>query len=178
YLPLDPAYPQDRLAFMLTDAGAAVLVTQEALVDRLPAQQADVIRLDADWHAIARQPATAPATGPHPQNAAYVIYTSGSTGRPKGVAGTHGGMINRIAAHVDIGPFTEEAVCCQKTSIGFVVSLFEMLGALANGRLLVVIPGGARADFQSIAASVVSDGITDLITVPSVAEALLALSNL
>ena len=98
YLPLDPAYPADRLAFMLTDAGAAVLVTQAALRDRLPEHAARVVSLDTDWAAIARQPTTAPATGLLPHNAAYVIYTSGSTGKPKGVAVTSSTMWSACAA--------------------------------------------------------------------------------
>ena len=65
YLPLDPDYPRERLAFMLADAGAAVLVTQQALLDRLPeAASAQLVRLDADWPAIARQPDTAPPLEP------------------------------------------------------------------------------------------------------------------
>ena len=86
YLPLDPSYPRDRLAFMLEDAGAPLLVTQAALLDRLPAHAARIIQLDADWPAIAKNPTTAPANRLLPSNTAYVIYTSGSTGTPKGVA--------------------------------------------------------------------------------------------
>ena len=86
YLPLDPAYPQARLAFMLDDAGAPLLVTQLALLDRLPRPRAQIVCLDTDWPTIARCPATAPAIALDPQNTAYVIYTSGSTGTPKGVA--------------------------------------------------------------------------------------------
>ena len=67
YLPLDPDYPPERLAFMLEDAGAPVLVTQAALLDRLPAARAArIVQLDADWPAIARQPTTAPATASAP----------------------------------------------------------------------------------------------------------------
>ncbi len=98
YLPLDPNYPRERLAFMLADAGAPVLVTQQALLGRLPepvvgprsgASGPALVRLDADWPAIARQPATAPSTALDPRHPAYVIYTSGSTGNPKGVVVEH-----------------------------------------------------------------------------------------
>ena len=85
YLPLDPSYPQERLAYMLTDARAPVLVTQAALVEQLPEHDACVVQLDADWAEIATQPTSAPASGAKPDNLAYVIYTSGSTGKPKGV---------------------------------------------------------------------------------------------
>ena len=92
YLPLDPSYPRERLAFMLEDAGAPVLVTQAALLDRLPAHAARIVRLDADWPAIAKNPTTAPANRLLPSNTAYVIYTSGSTGTPKGVCALHRGL--------------------------------------------------------------------------------------
>ena len=86
YLPLDPSYPQDRLAFMLEDAAAPVLVTQSGLRERCGGHGGSIVELDGDWPAIARQPTTAPPSGLHPHNTAYVIYTSGSTGTPKGVA--------------------------------------------------------------------------------------------
>ena len=90
YLPLDPGYPAERLAFMLQDAGAAVLLTQSGLIERLSAVAAAaattrIVRIDADWPDVARQPTAAPKLELHPQHPAYVIYTSGSTGTPKGV---------------------------------------------------------------------------------------------
>ena len=96
YLPLDPDYPPERLAFMLADAAAPVLVAHSRLVDRLGRHDARVVRLDADWPAIAAQPTTAPASGLSPHNTAYVIYTSGSTGTPKGVCALHRGVVNLI----------------------------------------------------------------------------------
>ena len=86
-----PDYPHERLAFMLADAGAPVLVTQSGLRARLPGHGARLVCLDADGPAIARHPTSAPASGLDPQNLAYVIYTSGSTGTPKGVVVAHAG---------------------------------------------------------------------------------------
>src|SRR5262249_26396510 len=101
YLPLDPDYPPDRIAFMLGDAGAPVLLTQSALLERLPAHGVRVVLLDADWTAIAQQPITAPAIRLDPHNTAYVIYTSGSTGKPKGVAMAHGPLRNLVSWSAD-----------------------------------------------------------------------------
>ena len=102
YLPLDPAYPADRLAFMLADAGAPVLVTQAALLDRLPAHEARVVCLDADVDAIARQPSDGASHSTlDPHHPAYVIYTSGSTGQPKGVVVAHASLADKIVA---LGP--------------------------------------------------------------------------
>src|SRR5258708_7541399 len=85
YLPLDPNYPRERLSFMLSDAGAPVLITQQALFDKLPEMAAGdrhVVRLDADWPLIARQPAAAPVTPLHPPHPPHLIHTPGSTGTP------------------------------------------------------------------------------------------------
>ena len=86
YLPLDPDYPTGRLAFMLADAGARVLISESAVADRVGSYDGVLVRLDADAPEIARQPAHAPALRLDPHNPAYVIYTSGSMGQPKGVA--------------------------------------------------------------------------------------------
>ena len=107
YLPLDPSYPAERLSFMLGDAQAAVLVTQAALLQQLSggpgatasglaagAAAATIVRLDADWAEVARQPSHPPTLTIDPEHPAYVIYTSGSTGTPKGVVVTHGGLRN------------------------------------------------------------------------------------
>ena len=92
YLPLDPSYPAERLAFMLADARVAVLPTQERLAGRLPAGSARVICLDSPpaREEPAGEPSLPPAA-PSGENLAYVIYTSGSTGRPKGVVIPHAG---------------------------------------------------------------------------------------
>src|SRR5207253_1319109 len=83
-LPLDPSYPPERLAFTIADAGVTVLVTRSALLARLPACSAHIVRLDDEQAAIATQPFVAPAVAIDPRHPAYVIYTSGSTGGPKG----------------------------------------------------------------------------------------------
>jgi amino acid adenylation domain-containing protein len=84
YLPLDPAYPQSRLTFMLEDAQAPVLLTQAKLAPELPAHDGTVICLDSDWGSIESEPAENPPRWTGPENVAYVIYTSGSSGKPKG----------------------------------------------------------------------------------------------
>ena len=144
YLPLDPAYPHERLAFMLEDAGAPVLVTQSALLDRLPAHGARIVRLDADWPAIAAQPITAPALALDPHNTAYVIYTSGSTGTPKGVAVTHGGIPNLAAAQIDRFAITSQARVLQFASPSFDAAISEIATVLTSGATLVLPARGAR----------------------------------
>src|ERR1019366_9062812 len=92
YLPLDPAYPKERLAFMLEDAQVPVLLTQERLVERFAEVDAKVICLDSGWETVARESGENPGSSTLPENLAYVIYTSGSTGQPKGVLVSHGSI--------------------------------------------------------------------------------------
>ncbi|HEX2077552.1 MAG TPA: amino acid adenylation domain-containing protein, partial [Longimicrobium sp.] len=97
WVPLDPAHPAERLAYLLDDSGVRVLLTQQRLRERLPARAGvEAIPLDARGAEIARESAEPPASAAGPENLAYVIYTSGSTGRPKGVAMHHRGVCNYI----------------------------------------------------------------------------------
>jgi amino acid adenylation domain-containing protein len=102
YLPLDPDYPADRIAYMLGDSGARVLVTRSGLMDGPPPRGVDLVILDRDADEIAAHPDTPPAIPyslfPIPCSLAYVIYTSGSTGRPKGVRVEHGALAATMAA--------------------------------------------------------------------------------
>jgi len=95
YLPLDPLLPTERLAFMLHDAQAFVLVTQQQLAERFP-EVKQTVCLDTDWDAIAQQPDETLDSEVTPQNLVYIIYTSGSTGQPKGVAVEHRQLLNYL----------------------------------------------------------------------------------
>ncbi len=94
YVPLDPAFPRDRIAFMADDAGLTVVLTQSSLANEFPASDARRICLDTDWIQIAAHSAAKPVVEVAPSDLAYVIYTSGSTGRPKGVQLEHLGVVN------------------------------------------------------------------------------------
>ncbi len=101
YVPLDPAYPKDRLAFILKDAKVQVLLTQERLIDALPEHGAQVICLDSSWKMIAEESEAMPVNDVTPENLAYVIYTSGSTGRPKGVCVEHRQLVNYVKSIIE-----------------------------------------------------------------------------
>jgi amino acid adenylation domain-containing protein/non-ribosomal peptide synthase protein (TIGR01720 family) len=96
YLPLDPAHPKERLAFMLEDARAPVLLTQERLLESLPAHNAQVVCLDSGWPSISRESGENLAIETDARNLAYVIYTSGSTGKAKGVLIEQRRLVNYI----------------------------------------------------------------------------------
>ncbi|HEX5870188.1 MAG TPA: amino acid adenylation domain-containing protein [Longimicrobium sp.] len=96
YVPMDPAHPAERIAYLLEDSGVGVLLTQDRLSSRFPANGIQVLAVDAAWDRIATQSTEPVRSGVTAENLCYVIYTSGSTGRPKGVAMHHRGVANYI----------------------------------------------------------------------------------
>ena len=150
YLPLDPDYPAERLAFMLADAGAPLLLTQSALLDRLPAHGARTVWLDADWPAIAEQPTSAPTSALRPQNTAAVIYTSGSTGVPKGVSVAHLGILNLAAAQIERFAIASDANVLQFASPSFDAAISEIATVLTSGAALV-LPAAAERSGDALA---------------------------
>src|SRR5262245_8864184 len=149
YLPLDPGYPRERLAFMLKDAQAPVLVTQSGLLDALPlsgGHLAHTVCLDTDWAAIARQPTSAPEVGIDPQSAAYVIYTSGSTGTPKGVVVQHGSIPNLAASQIERFAITPQTRLLQFASTSFDAAVSEIATALTCGAALILLKRSGDAD--------------------------------
>ncbi|HMB52003.1 MAG TPA: amino acid adenylation domain-containing protein, partial [Thermoanaerobaculia bacterium] len=165
YVPLDPAYPQDRVAFMLADSGAAVVVSRDELAGRLP--EGDAVRLSVD--AVGDEGDEAPA--PHGGDAdqvAYLIYTSGSTGRPKGVAISHASaaaMVGWAAATFPAGDLA--GVLCS-TSVCFDLSVYEIFLPLATGGAVVL-----AADALALPRLPAARRVTMVNTVPSAMEQLL-----
>ncbi len=146
YVPLDPSYPPERLAFMLEDAQAAVLLTTAAQSERLPTHWAHEIRLDDDWPDIAGEPEQAPAGGALAENLAYVIYTSGSTGKPKGVGVAHYSAINFILACSSLAPQPPGVAHSWWTSMGFDLSIHEIFAPFLEGGRLEIVPDPVRGD--------------------------------
>lgn len=141
YLPIDLSYPKDRLAFMLDDAQAPVLLTQRKLVADLPAHNAKLICLDdPDQTALSSQPKTNPLNQTKPEHLAYVIFTSGSTGKPKGCCITHHNVVRLMQATDDWYHFNERDVWTLFHSYAFDFSVWEIWGALLYGGRLVVVP--------------------------------------
>jgi amino acid adenylation domain-containing protein len=136
YLPLDPAYPAKRLAFMLEDARAPVLVTCRRLMERIPTGAAQVICLDADAEALAQYDTSDPAPTATAANLAYVIYTSGSTGQPKGVQITHDSLLNLIFWHQRAFAVTATDRATQLAGPAFDATTWELWPYLTAGASL------------------------------------------
>jgi len=142
FVPLDPAYPAERLTYMLADSGARLLLTREALTGRLPAHEVPLVLLDRDRDSIAAGSPEAPRV-PVPREAtAYVIYTSGSTGRPKGVAIPHRGIPNLVRVMAGAHELSPESRVLQFASPGFDAAVFETFFTLCTGAALYLPPAG------------------------------------
>ena len=143
YVPVDPSYPASRLAFLIEDSQAKVLLTQRPIAAELPPLATNVVSLDHDWPVIALESTRNLADGasnPHnPDQLAYVMYTSGSTGNPKGVLVPHRAVL-RLVKNNPFASFASDEVFLQLAPISFDAATFEIWGALLNGGKLVLGP--------------------------------------
>ena len=175
YVPLDPRYPRERVAFMLEDTRVAVLVTQGPLVASLPEHRARVVLLDQpdqpDATAVGGE--IAPELRGTPESVAYVIYTSGSTGRPKGVAIRHRGVTNLLQSCARLLDREDLAGMLAATSICFDLSVFEIFLPWTVGGTVVL-----AADALHLSALPEAGEVTLVNTVPSVAVELVRMGAL
>ena len=168
YLPIDLAYPADRLAFMLEDAQAPVLLTERKLQDRLPETRAQIVCVDDVLGAPVRSDEVRnlpTATGP--DNLAYVIYTSGTTGKPKGSLITHRNVTRLFSATWDWYRFDERDVWTLFHSCAFDFSVWEIWGALLYGGRIVVVPFLVSRSPESFYELLAREGVTVLNQTPS-----------
>ncbi|QIB43053.1 non-ribosomal peptide synthetase [Streptomyces aureoverticillatus] len=179
YLPVDPAYPADRIAFMVEDSGAAMVLVDEGTIAELPELPAPMVRLD-DAEIVA-------AVAAHPDgvvadaeracpltvaNAAYVIYTSGSTGRPKGVTVTHTGIANLVGAMLDRMKVTPDSRILQFGSPSFDVSVGELGMSLLSGSTLVMADKEDLSPGAPLVETINRHGVTHAVMSPAVLAAL------
>src|ERR1700686_1569975 len=167
YMPLDPDYPSNRLALMLEDAQPPVILTQKALLPRLPAYEVPAICLDSDWDKIASESGANLGVQSTRNDAAYVIYTSGSTGKPKGVVNIHKAIVNRLQWMQDAYRLTAADRVLQKTPYSFDVSVWEFFWPLVTGASLVMARPGGHRDPEYLAQLITQEKITTLHFVPS-----------
>jgi aspartate racemase len=173
YMPLDPSYPEQRLSFMLEDSCAQILLTDKNAESILPKSKAKIICLESDDWISARYSPEDPVGCAEDETPAYLIYTSGSTGRPKGVIGLQRGLVNRFNWMWKTYPFAAGEICCQKTSINFVDSMWEILGPLLQGIKTVIISDEVVKDPRLFVKNLADEQVTRIIAVPSYLRAIL-----
>ncbi len=160
YVPLETSYPEQRLLFLLDDANVQLVLSVEALEEKLPAHRAPVILLDSDWPLIAGQSEENLERNITPEHLASIVYTSGSTGTPKGVAVQHRGVV-RLVSGSDYANFGSDEVFLQFAPLAFDASTFEIWGSLLNGAQLVLMPPGLASP-ADLGRAIAQYGVTTL----------------
>jgi amino acid adenylation domain-containing protein/non-ribosomal peptide synthase protein (TIGR01720 family) len=172
YLPLDPTHPQERLATLIEDSQAPILLTQQRLVDTLPTSWAMVVCLDADWELISALPTSPPVCHVTGDNLAYAIYTSGSTGSPKGVLVTHQNLVRSTQARLVYyqQPSSNFLLLMSATFDGSVAGIFW---TLCQGGMLALLPDSLQRDVFQIAERIARHYSSHITIVPSLYSLLL-----
>lgn len=175
YLPLDPAYPAERLAYMLEDSRVPVLITRSAISRTLATGKRTVVELDHRTSEIARQPRTALDVAQSGKDLAYVIYTSGSDGHPKGAQITHSGLLNLILWHQRAFHITADDRASQLASMSFDAAVWELWPYLASGASVTFCDEMTRLTPQSLHAWLVNKQITIGFVPTALAERLMTM---
>ncbi|MEA2691483.1 MAG: hypothetical protein QOJ16_870, partial [Acidobacteriota bacterium] len=175
YVPLDPGYPRERLAFVLADSGLSVLLSHSALVAELPPlpRSVEVVRLDAERERIGFESAEALPARATPGDLAYVIYTSGSTGRPKGVGVRHTEVSRLLTSTAGWFGFGPADVWTLFHSYAFDFSVWEIWGCLGYGGRLVVVPYWSSRSPESFRELLARERVTVLNQTPSAFQELI-----
>ncbi|MBB2744185.1 UNVERIFIED_ORG: amino acid adenylation domain-containing protein [Microbispora rosea subsp. rosea] len=167
YLPLDPDHPAERLAMVIEDSRAEIVLTGERLRDRLPCHRGPVLVLEELVPEEPGPPAGALPDGPRPDDLAYVIYTSGSTGRPKGVEIPHSALANLLRAMRDrLGAEPGDAWVAL-TSLAFDISALELYLPLVTGGRVVVAPEDSARDGRALVALIERHRVSHVQATPS-----------
>jgi amino acid adenylation domain-containing protein len=173
YVPLDPAYPPERLAFMLQDAGAKVLVTEAALLESVSGAATQAVCFDRDWAEISRQSTDNPDGDVGPSDLCYVIYTSGSTGHPKGVQLEHRNVANFLNSVRHLFKLGPSDVYLGVASMSFDASVMDFYLPLSVGAKLVITDSNTVRDGHALAKLITESATTAMHATPSTWRSLL-----
>ena len=167
YLPLDPGFPAPRLAYMLTDSGTRVLITQESLIEALPDFTGQTIAIDRNAEAIGACPTSALEFESDPQALAYVLYTSGSTGRPKGVMVPHSCVVNFLSSMAREPGLSSDDTLVAVTTTSFDISVLELFLPLTVGAKVVIASSENAADGDGLKSLLESSNATVMQATPA-----------
>jgi amino acid adenylation domain-containing protein len=167
---LDPAYPPERLAYMMQDTQTLVLLTTRALLHGSHFEGPQVVCLDSDWESIEGHSGEDLAPLAAAANAAYVVYTSGSTGRPKGVVTSHGALLNLVWWHRTTFDITPQCRASQVARMGFDASVWELWPYLSAGASVHIIDEETRYSPAAVVAWLSRHSITMGWLPPALAE--------
>jgi amino acid adenylation domain-containing protein len=171
YIPLDPAYPSERLAFMLADSQVEVIVTQQSLVEQLepllPNDRSVLVCLDSDGAAIVTQSDGNLQEVISGDNLAYIIYTSGSTGKPKGVQIAHQSLSNLLNSMQTSLKLTASEIFLAVTTISFDIAALEIYLPLIVGAKLILVSRDTALDGNKLLAEISSSGATVMQSTPA-----------
>ncbi|MEO7932070.1 MAG: amino acid adenylation domain-containing protein [Chthoniobacterales bacterium] len=174
YVPIDPDYPAERVAYMIEDSQVAVLLTKEGLVSCLETGSAKIIHVDTDQLTLeSTSPDFQTPVDLQPSDPAYVIYTSGTTGRPKGVVVPHRAICNQLFWLQDTYHLTSADRFLQKAPFSFDISVFEIFWPLIGGGQVILARPGGQSDPAYLVSLIQRHGITLLDFLPSMLEAFL-----
>lgn len=155
YVPLDPVYPLQRIQFILDNAQAAILLTDEQHAFDYTHLALQVLRVDSEWEAVAQMSFDEPYSETIPDSLAYVMYTSGSTGQPKGVMISHKGLVNYLSYASETYRVAEAECAAVHSSIGFDLTVTSLFSPLMVGRSVILLPDNNGA--ESLAAALKSE---------------------
>lgn len=174
YVPLDPAYPMDRLTYMIEHSQLPILLTQQAFCEQFADQGVQLVCLDADWGAIAQHPTHTPSSGVTGDNLAYTIYTSGSTGKPKGVQILHRTTVNFLNGMGHKPGLTQSDVLLAVTTISFDIAVLELYLPLMVGAQVVIATREDAANATQLMALLTQHNVTVLQATPVTWQMLIA----
>lgn len=170
YVPIDPEYPQERIAYILNDAGAELIISDHYSQQKLRGN--NILLLDEQWETIAAEKMTAPDTISASSNLAYVLYTSGSTGKPKGVMIEHRSLVHYIKVQSEFLGITSKDRILQFSNYCFDASVEQIFLALLNGATLILLPKDIQLDIDKFTSFLNVNAVSHIHATPAFLEQL------
>jgi len=174
YIPIDPHYPDERIGFMLNDAGASLLITETVFQGKFSGRFNQCIIMDGEWEQISREDPANIGLNPDPENLAYIIYTSGSTGKPKGVPIRHRSVSNFLSSMRERPGMNRDDVLLALTTISFDIAGLEIYLPLITGARIILMPHDDTHVGEKIIQSLERHGVTMIQATPASYRILLA----